>query len=66
MKSDHKSRAEYYKAALGGTQNPAWMTQEEVRKLENLPAVDRSQLAAPAPKPEERQDETTDQSDPTE
>lgn len=66
MKSDHKSRAEYYKAALGGTQNPAWMTQEEVRKLENLPAVDRSQLAAPAPKPEERQNETTGQPDPTE
>ena len=39
MTSDHKSRAEYYKAALGGTQNPAWMTPNEVRKLENLPQL---------------------------
>lgn len=35
MQGDNKSRAEYYKAALGGTQNPGWLTQNEVRQLEN-------------------------------
>lgn len=37
MRGDHQARAAYYQAALGGTQNPAWMTQNEVRKLENMP-----------------------------
>jgi HK97 family phage portal protein len=40
MRGDAKSRAEYFTAALGGTQNPAWMTQNEIRKLENLPPMD--------------------------
>lgn len=39
MKGDAKTRGEYYKAALGGTQNPGWMTQDEIRRLENLPAA---------------------------
>lgn len=38
-RGDTKTRAEYNKAALGGTQAPAWMTQNEVRKTENLPPV---------------------------
>jgi HK97 family phage portal protein len=46
LQSDHKGRAEYYKAALGGTQNPAWMTPNEVRKLENLPQDDRFEQPA--------------------
>ena len=62
MKSDHKSRAEYYKTALGGTQNPAWMTQDEVRKLENLPPVDKSELAAPKIK-EDRENAEINESD---
>ena len=37
---DAKSQAEYFKAALGGTQNPAWMTQNEVRKKKNLAPMD--------------------------
>ena len=40
LRGDHTARANYYKAALGGTQNPAWMTPNEVRKLENLPAIE--------------------------
>lgn len=36
---DLKTQAEYFKAALGGTQNPAWMTQNEIRKLKNLPPM---------------------------
>lgn len=39
MRGDAASRAAYFKDALGGTQNPAWMTQNEVRKLENLPPM---------------------------
>lgn len=39
-RGDTKTRAEYNKAALGGTQAPAWMTQNEVRKTENLPPVE--------------------------
>lgn len=39
LRGDSKSRAEYYTRALGGTQNPAWMTPNEVRRLENLPAI---------------------------
>lgn len=35
MRGDSKSRAEYYRAALGGSAGPGWMTQDEVRALEN-------------------------------
>lgn len=37
MRGDVTARAAYYKAALGGTQSPAWMRPNEVRRLENLP-----------------------------
>lgn len=40
LRADSKGRAEFYKAALGGTQAPAFMTQNEVRDLENLPPQD--------------------------
>lgn len=36
MRGDHAARAEFYKAALGTTQQPGWMTRNEVRELENL------------------------------
>lgn len=48
LRGDHQARASYYQAALGGTQAPAWMTPNEVRKLENLPPLpDGNQLAKP-------------------
>jgi HK97 family phage portal protein len=40
MQADAKGRSDYFKSALGGTQSPAWMTPNEVRKLENLPPID--------------------------
>lgn len=39
LRGDSKARAEYYTRALGGTQNPAWMTPNEIRQLENLPPL---------------------------
>jgi HK97 family phage portal protein len=39
LKANQKERAEAYKTALGGTQNPGYMTINEIRKLENLPAI---------------------------
>lgn len=36
LRADSKSRAEIYKAAIGGTQNPGWMTRNEIRRAENL------------------------------
>lgn len=39
LRGDSKARAEYYTRALGGTQNPAWMTPNEIRRLENLPPL---------------------------
>lgn len=45
---DHTARANYFKSALGGTQNPAWMTPNEVRKVENLPRhPDGDRLSVP-------------------
>lgn len=40
LRGDSKSRSEFYKAALGDTQRPGWMTRNEVRKLENLEPVE--------------------------
>lgn len=40
LRGDAKSRSEYYKAALGGTQAPGWMTPNEVRAKDNLPPVE--------------------------
>ena len=54
MQSDHAARANYYKAGLGGTQNPAWLTPNEVRKLENLPALDDGDTLS---KPQEKTNE---------
>lgn len=39
-RGDYKSRNEGYRIALGRAGEPAWMTVNEVRKLENLPPVD--------------------------
>lgn len=40
LRGDTKSRAEYYTRALGSVSNPGWLTQNEVRSLENLDKVD--------------------------
>lgn len=40
LRGDSKSRAEFYRAGLGDTQKPGWMTRNEVRRLENLPPVE--------------------------
>jgi HK97 family phage portal protein len=52
MRGDATARANYYKAALGGTQQPAWMTPNEVREQEQLPQRnDGNTLARPKEKP---------------
>lgn len=51
-RGDQKSRGEFYKTALGGTQSPGWMTQNEVRRFDNLPPVEGGdKLFAPVAKP---------------
>jgi HK97 family phage portal protein len=58
QRGDSAARAAYFKAALGGTQSPGWMTPDEVRKTENLPPIAggnklyKPEPAAPAPDPE--------------
>jgi HK97 family phage portal protein len=78
MRGDSKARSEFYKAALGGTQNPGWMTPNQVRKLENLPPEEGgNKLYKPEPSakpatetPEESEDpkdpnqEETDETEP--
>lgn len=44
-----RDRAEFYTKALGAGGSPAWMTQDEVRALENLPRMGGA--AAELPKP---------------
>ena len=39
-RGDYKARNEGYRIALGRAGEPAWMTVNEVRKLENLPPQD--------------------------
>lgn len=39
LRGASKERAEYYKAALGAGGSPPWMTQDEVRSLENMNAM---------------------------
>lgn len=46
-RGDMKTRAEYYKAAIGGTQNPAWMAADEIREEEGLPPSDGKDLFVP-------------------
>lgn len=63
LRGDSKARAEYYTRALGGTQNPAWMTPNEVRRLENLPAIPDGDTLS---KPKEPNDELPTPTSPTE
>lgn len=50
MRGDSKARGEFYRQALGGSNGPGFMTQNEVRKLENLPPMpEGGKLYIPAP-----------------
>ena len=40
LRVDMKAKAEYYKAAIGGNNNPGWMHRNEVRALEDLDWAD--------------------------
>lgn len=63
LRADSKGRADFYKAALGGTQNPGFMTVNEVRALENLaPLEGGDELHAPE---SAGQSDTTNQPDTT-
>ena len=63
LRADSKGRADFYKAALGGTQNPGFMTVNEVRALENLaPLEGGDELHAPE---SAGQTDTTNQPDTT-
>lgn len=39
LRGDTKARSEYYRAALGGSSGPGWMTINEVRGRDNLPRI---------------------------
>lgn len=59
LRGSHKDRSEYFAKALGSGGSPAWMTQDEVRALEELNPMggEASQLpkppvSAPAPAPD--------------
>ena len=61
LRADSKGRSEFYKAAVGGTQSPGFMTVNEVRALENLPPLDGGEtlfvpVPAAAPEKKEAQD----------
>ncbi|MGV2871565.1 phage portal protein [Colwellia sp. E150_009] len=47
MRLTLKERNEAYRQAVGGSQGPGWMTVNEVRKLENLPAIKNSKFDEP-------------------
>lgn len=58
LRADSKGRSEFYKAAVGGTQSPGFMTVNEVRALENLPPLDGGDtlfVPVPASAPEKKE-----------
>ena len=40
MRASAKDRAEYFSKALGASSTPAWMTQNEIRALNNLKPIE--------------------------
>lgn len=40
LRGDTQSRGEYFTRALGGVSNPAWMTQNEIRAIDNLNPIE--------------------------
>lgn len=58
LRADSKGRSEFYKAAVGGTQSPGFMTVNEVRALENLPPLEGGEtlfVPVPAAAPEKKE-----------
>jgi len=54
MRGDNAARSDFYAKALGGTQAPAWMTPNEVRRAENMPPhPDGENLSRPQETPSE-------------
>lgn len=58
MRGAASDRAEFYSKALGTTQQPGWMTKNEIRALEELPPVDGGDafpelITSPEPAPAE-------------
>jgi HK97 family phage portal protein len=49
MRGASKDRAEYYSKALGSGGSPAWMTQDEIRALEELNPMGGSAAVLPIP-----------------
>ena len=65
-RGDTKTRAEYFKAALGGTQSPGWMTQNDVRQAEGLPPMDGGNvLYVPKSEPSQGERNAEEQADAT-
>lgn len=61
LRADSKGRSEFYKAAVGGTQSPGFMTVNEVRALENLPPLEGGEtLFVPVPAAATEKKEATD------
>lgn len=60
-RADAAGRSAYYSRAIGGAQNPAWMTPNEIRELENLPPLPEGDTLAttaiPAPPPDQLKQE---------
>jgi HK97 family phage portal protein len=40
LQADSTARGNYFRQALGGSSGPGWMTQNDVRRKENLPRID--------------------------
>lgn len=58
LRADSKGRSEFYKAAVGGTQSPGFMTVNEVRALENLPPLEGGDILfvpVPSAAPEKKE-----------
>lgn len=49
MRGSHKDRAEFYSRSLGSGGSPAWMTQDEVRALEDLNPMGGDAALLPKP-----------------
>lgn len=60
MRGSHKDRAEYFAKALGSGGSPAWMTQDEVRALEEMNPMGGSAALLPiatnVPNPQREED----------
>lgn len=65
LRGSHKDRAEFYSRGLGAGGSPAWMTQDEVRALEDMNPMGGDAAVLPQPtalagQPKENDDEQPD------